>query len=232
MQRKNMELAIFWLPIVGGILLGGVAVGAWYAGNKIFGLWVGFAGLICFLFVAALQVQQAITKHPISNANDAAVKQSRAYVFVDTIRTSNIDDDLLSISPTKIASIMLVIKNTGQTPAFKMSHRASIRFAPFPPPPDLFNIPAIPPRTVDTLPPGGMAQNIVGLGRALNVDEKTILGLGTHAVYLFGEIGYEDTFGFKRCTKYRYRVGGDVGFNGTAMAPMAEGNEADNNCTN
>jgi hypothetical protein len=231
MKIKMMDLAIFWLPIIGGILLGGFAVSAYFGGNKTAALWVGFFGFICFCLVAALQIQQAIWKSSGPVVDDTEIRKSRAYVFIDTIRTSSIDDDLTAIRPDKIASILVVVKNTGQTPAFKFWHHASIRIADFPPPADLFSVPVIQLNSIDNLPPGGFAQITVGLGRPLNDSEKTLLGLGRMAVYLFGEIGYNDVFGIKRCTKYRYRVGGDVGFNGTAMAPMAEGNEVDANCT-
>jgi hypothetical protein len=57
-----MDFAIFWLPIIGGILLGGIAVGAWYGGNRIAGLWLGFGGILCLLLIVVLQIQQAILK--------------------------------------------------------------------------------------------------------------------------------------------------------------------------
>jgi hypothetical protein len=53
---------LFWLPIVGGVLLGGFAGNAWYGGNKSLALWLGFAGLICFLLVGTIQIQEAIWK--------------------------------------------------------------------------------------------------------------------------------------------------------------------------
>ena len=60
MKRRSMDLAIFWLPIIGSILLGGLAGTVWYGGNKTFGLWLAFAGLICLGLVVVLQIQQAI----------------------------------------------------------------------------------------------------------------------------------------------------------------------------
>jgi hypothetical protein len=61
-----MDIAIFWLPVVGGILLGGLAGNAWYGGDKILALWLTFFGLICFGLVAVLQIQQTILQSKAS----------------------------------------------------------------------------------------------------------------------------------------------------------------------
>jgi hypothetical protein len=55
-----MAWAIFWLPLVAGILLGGLAVGSWYGGDKTVAVWVGFVGVICLVLTATLQVQQYV----------------------------------------------------------------------------------------------------------------------------------------------------------------------------
>lgn len=58
MTSKTVELAIFWLPLVAGVLLGGIAGSAWYGGDKIPAIWIGFFGIICFLLTGTLQLQQ------------------------------------------------------------------------------------------------------------------------------------------------------------------------------
>jgi hypothetical protein len=58
MTSKTVELAIFWLPLVAGVLLGGIAGSAWYGGDKIPAIWIAFFGVLCFLLTAALQFQQ------------------------------------------------------------------------------------------------------------------------------------------------------------------------------
>lgn len=58
MTSKTVELAIFWLPLVAGVLLGGIAGSAWYGGDKIPAIWIAFFGLLCFLLTATLQFQQ------------------------------------------------------------------------------------------------------------------------------------------------------------------------------
>jgi hypothetical protein len=234
MKRKRMETAVVWLLVAGPLLIGIGAAIYWGSGSKITGLWSGFVpGAIALVVAAALQIHIIILKadSPETSVNDTEIKKSRAYVFIDTIKTKNIDDNIHVTAADLIAHALVVVKNTGQTPAFKFTHQAAIRLAAWPPPNDLFKVSKLTPNSRDTLPSGGFAQITASLGKHLNVDEKTILGLGMSAVYLFGEISYEDVFGIKRCTRYRYRVGGDVGFNGTAMAPMSEGNEVDQDCS-
>jgi hypothetical protein len=58
MTSKTVELAIFWLPLVAGVLLGGIAGSAWYGGDRIPAIWIAFFGVLCFLLTAALQFQQ------------------------------------------------------------------------------------------------------------------------------------------------------------------------------
>jgi hypothetical protein len=55
-----VEFAIFWLPLFAGLLLGGLAVGAWYGGDRTIAVWVGFVGIICLLLTAALQIQEQV----------------------------------------------------------------------------------------------------------------------------------------------------------------------------
>ena len=59
-----MNLLFFWLPIIGGVLLGGFAGNAWYGGDRILAIWLAFAGVVCFELVAAIQLQQAVAVNP------------------------------------------------------------------------------------------------------------------------------------------------------------------------
>src|ERR1035437_4393596 len=73
-----MDLAIFWLPLIGGILLGGIAGNAWYGGDKILALWLGFAGLVCLLLVGVIQIQQSIMKESEVISDKEAVNQNNS----------------------------------------------------------------------------------------------------------------------------------------------------------
>ncbi|WP_315758913.1 hypothetical protein [Bradyrhizobium sp. SZCCHNRI2007] len=60
MTSKSVELAIFWLPLLAGILLSGLAGSAWYGGDKIPALWIAFVGGVFLLLTATLQFQQFV----------------------------------------------------------------------------------------------------------------------------------------------------------------------------
>jgi hypothetical protein len=103
-----MELAILWLPIIGGLLFGCVAVGAWFAGSKILAVWTGFAGIVCLLLLAALQIQEQIVSAP-ATPDDSRI-QYRAYLRVGDQR------------PTPDRTHFVInVKNTGLTPARNLS---------------------------------------------------------------------------------------------------------------
>jgi hypothetical protein len=223
---------IGWLVALGCLFIG-AAIGVWGLTefNKLVAIWgIALPGAAFLVLAGCFELQTFASDTKIDRPSDTEIKKTRAYVFIDTIKTRNIDDNVFVVAPDLIPSILVVVKNTGQTPAFKFTHRIAARFDTWPPPNDLFKAALVPPAAKDTLPSGVFAESTVTLSRNLSVDEKTKLKQGSHAVYLFGEIGYEDVFGIKRCTRYRYRVGGDVGFSGTGMVPMAEGYEVDQDC--
>jgi hypothetical protein len=225
-----MEFANFWLPIIGGGIFFTIAVGAWFGDHKVFGIWSGFIGCVCLLLLAALQIQDSLRDEP--SQTDIAIKQARANVFVEDVQIINVDDEMLTAGPSKLPSAKVLIRNFGQTTAHKVVHRISARVAAFPPPPGLFDVGPMGPGSVDNLPPGGRSVAMVGAGPALTLDQTTLLGLGRLAAYVFGEIAYNDEFtSTRRCTKYRFMVGGNVGFNGQGMIKMSEGNEVDKDCT-
>jgi hypothetical protein len=65
MERKGMDAAVFWLVIIGPVLIG-LAVGIWYGSSKTLGLWTGFAGAVSLLVAGTLQWQQAIRQSQAS----------------------------------------------------------------------------------------------------------------------------------------------------------------------
>jgi hypothetical protein len=203
-QRKRlMELALFWLPIIGGILLGSIAGNAWYGGNKSLGLWLAFAGLNCFLLLGVIQLQQAISKSQTqenSSTSDVDVKRFRAYV---SPVEADISDATGEIPPT----MTVVIKNIGQTPAYDLTWRGGFLIR------DAHVKGELPldrttPATPVTLPPGGTL-----FYRSTFENWKPEFGnmitKGDARIFAIGEINYKDAFGNVRFTKYRLIGGGN-----------------------
>jgi hypothetical protein len=60
MKRKGMDTTVFWLVIVGPILIS-LAGAAWYGGRQTPALWMGFVGTVSLLLAGALQWQLAVT---------------------------------------------------------------------------------------------------------------------------------------------------------------------------
>jgi hypothetical protein len=58
--EKLINIAIFWLPLFAGIILGGLSPSVWYGGDKIAALWMTFFGLVLLLLTGTFQVQAYI----------------------------------------------------------------------------------------------------------------------------------------------------------------------------
>jgi len=176
--------------------------------------------LVTFAAFLVLCVYASDTHQLVVDGRNTAERQLRAYVFVNTVT--------LSYQPNQAPRAKITIKNSGQTPAYKVTHWSAMNVAEFPlkkPPP-----PPSTKATIDNLPPGGGSDNVIVMMRPINIDDVTAFGLHTAALYVVGHIDYTDAFNIRRCTGYRQYVGGDVGFNGQQMAIAAEGNDADKNC--
>jgi hypothetical protein len=204
MQIKRMaEYALFWLPIFGGILLGGIAINAWYSGSKLVALWTGFFGLICFLLLAAVQAHQAIIK---SQANprlpsEDEIKRQRAYLVLDPEKVL----ELLRVTVGEEPQFMLRIKNVGQSPAYKVGVDRGCGSGPWPPPAD----------TNFTITPTGEGKNVLqpgqvefwgsdvtNKGKTVTQAEFDAFKTGTLRFYVFGRIVYRDIYDIQRHTNF------------------------------
>ena len=57
---KLISVAIFWLPLIAGIILGGLSPSVWYGGDKLPALWMTFFGVVLLLLTATFQIQSYI----------------------------------------------------------------------------------------------------------------------------------------------------------------------------
>jgi hypothetical protein len=192
----------------------------------VLGAWIGLVVLIC---------QTVITRR-------TSQRQLRAYVLTDASTIVNIADPVplyegqaLAQTDARITNhaagpgAFLFIKNTGQTPAFKVTHWGSICFREYP---LAASLPARLPISVSSptsvLGPGQVSSKLFELNPALTPAQINDLRSGTGAVYVYGEITYVDAFGKSHFTHYRtmyHRMGGAIGVS-TTLNFCEEGNDA------
>jgi hypothetical protein len=126
---------------------------------------------------------------------------------------------------TGVLVIRLIVKNTGQTPAYQCRHfMVEGVHNPFPAPPEAFeNAPT--PQGDSPVGPGESVEFFVTATVLQPAMEALILS-SRAAIYLFGEITYRDAFHpERRITKFRLFCAGDLIRTGR-FAPCSEGNEA------
>jgi len=167
-------------------------------------------------------------------------RQLRAYVFLDTIDLGNVFGSPPPpvkgqtatpvgpwiFKPDRGPMTVIMIKNSGQTPAYNVVHTAYIGIYEYPnpvfptPPESSF-------RTVLTIPPDGRTSKVVGMDHPLTPEEIDNLIKGTQAIYIYGTITYK-TFGRWYSTNFRYMQNGFTATIGqtTIMTGCEEGNEA------
>ncbi len=152
------------------------------------------------LFFATLAVWWS-TRNLVIGAEKAAKRQLRAYVFVAQVEIGDVGTDKVKAS--------IVIRNTGQTPAYDVTVSTGA---------NAFNVPGD--VTFTPTPVGPDSSRFVfgpdGLGRR-DIPLHSIIGepnavtaikAGNAALYVWGEIIYQDTFGKTQHTRFRHMIGG------------------------
>ena len=169
-------------------------------------------------------------------------RQLRAYVLGESGTIGNVANPIplyagqvitttgAEITNTACGPVVYIqIKNSGQTPAYKVVHWGSICVREYPLTSNLPPIPLLVLRNASVLGPGIISNKYLFLPNPLTAQEISDLRAGTAAIYVYGEIDYEDAFSKKKVTKYRlmHHVGqGAIGIN-TGLTFADEGNEAD-----
>jgi len=182
-----------------------------------------------------------VAARSLATLKDTAIRQLRAYVFVDTIDVVNIipppPGEVLpagawNYQPAIGPMAYIIIKNSGQTPAYDVLTWADIKFLEFPNTSPLpygdRNAPGLI-KTKLTLPAEGKSSKSIKLQQPLTNDEIEKLRATTHAIYVYGDITYKDAFDNQRTSNFRYFINGFTGFThlSNTMSGCPEGNEAD-----
>jgi hypothetical protein len=152
-------------------------------------------------------------------SRDTARRQLRAYVFVSGAKIIH------GITDNSIIEAHVEIKNSGQTPAYKMMAVIGLTFDTYPPPQSItLTVPDqnyLSLRTRIDLGPGDKTFTDTHAGRLLTPLEKDSLVAGTKAIWVYGEIRYRDAFCRKQWTKYRLIIGGPFGVSGGHMRTIS-----------
>ena len=168
-----------------------------------------FAALIGLLIVLALMPD---------TPNQAQIVGQRAYISV-------IDADLSDLTGDIPPTVAVSVKNTGQTPAYDLSWRATFAAREVP---VTIEIPLDREKKAATLnlPPGGVLSykwTFTDWKKGWN--EK--IAKGTAAIFAVGEISYKDAYSIRRFTKYRLIHGGGATNTPGKFGPDMRGNESD-----
>jgi hypothetical protein len=187
-----------------------------------------FSDQIAFWAVVAALVQAAALILTFRLQRFTIRRQLRAYVFPETF---DLYDGALSKPPNpQVANepaCVLILKNSGQTPAYKVVSFAKIELVEPINEDRLVTTPLLDKFSAN-LGPGTQIRNSPRFGRQLTQNEIADINNGTKGLYLFGRIDYRDIFWRKRFTTFRLRYLGTYPPSEPANLNFCErGNEVD-----
>jgi hypothetical protein len=172
--------------------------------------WIEY-GVFAFVIITAIATATAAwyTRKEWQTSLDNGRRQLRAYVFPEQA-------NLLWQGTTKPTVADIVIKNSGQTPAYRLSAVSVIVVSDYPLRESL-TVPPIPPNHT-VIPPTGRYGLTVAMEKPLTTDQLKAIQKSTQAIYVYGEIAFADAFGECRLTRYQfYYTGPGGGDNGSQI---------------
>jgi hypothetical protein len=184
-------------------------------------------GVFAFVVVTAIATATAAwyTRKESETAAENGRRQLRAYVFPDQA-------NLIWQGSGKPTVAEIGIKNSGQTPAYRLSSSTAVVVGDFPLQGDL-RVPPMPDKHT-VVPPNGSYALSIPMDQPLTGDQLTAIRRGTQAIYAYGDISYVDAFEECRMTRYKFYytgsgadVGGKVGLTyldeGNSEVPCSKG---------
>lgn len=144
-------------------------------------------------------------KRTVDSADKNAIIELRAYVHIHHVRL------MQQLDPKVITNLDVVIRNSGKTPARRVTAWGATHLMEFPPLSDLPGKPTGPrPAQFNIAADAMVGQNNLS-ARAPTLEEINAIRDGTMVLYAYGEIRYYDVFDKERITQYRYACGGSYG---------------------
>jgi hypothetical protein len=176
-------------------------------------------GVFVFVIITAMATATAAwyTRREAMSSVDNGRRQLRAYVFPD-------EANLIWQGSSKPTTAEIDIKNSGQTPAYRVSAVEVIVVADYPLKSEI-PIPAMSGNHT-VLPPTGGYTLSVAMDKPLTGEQLSAIQKGKQAIYVFGNIAYADAFDECRVTQYRFYytgAGSDVGAK-VGLTYLDEGN--------
>jgi hypothetical protein len=126
-----------------------------------------------------------------------------------------------------VPGVVILIKNSGQTPAYRVASRAAIAAILVKDEGDLV-LPPVEDKFMLTLGSGGTFSKALRLDRALTNEEIIEIAKGQRAIYVYGRIVYQDVFKQHRYTDFRmHYVGNYPPTKGAILTFSDTGNDAE-----
>jgi hypothetical protein len=173
--------------------------------------------LIPGIALVAASTAAVIAFQQLNHLRTSTERQQRAYVLVTEGAIVNFE----SGEP----KVVLKARNSGQTPAYKLTVEANASLGKFPLTEDLSTI-ALFKSSSGVVGPGGDYYMTVFM-KQLTSDQRQAIKLGQAAIYLHGTVRYVDAFGISRWSTFRCYFGGNTGTPPNGQFSVAEdGNDA------
>lgn len=185
--------------------------------DQTFSIMLVFLGLSFIAFVILVTANNGKAPPKTHQSTTDGIAQ-RAYV---TVSDADVSDLTVEGAPT----VAVVIKNTGTTPAYDLTWRATFAAREFPNTQEIF-LDRTKEAPMIVLAPGGVLSYKWTFDQWGKEWNKKI-SEGNAAIFAVGEISYKDAFGNGHFTKYRLIHGGDSMVSPSKFGPDKKGNEAD-----
>jgi hypothetical protein len=112
LTEKLINVGIFWLPLIAGIILGGLSPSVWYGGDKLAALWMTFAGLVCLLLTGAFQMQAYIQSTVLQPQLEVSPQQKSVLTWNPPVNNSlNTKGETDQLPPGSWKAPIFTIKN-------------------------------------------------------------------------------------------------------------------------
>lgn len=186
--------------------------------------------LVLFTFLLWLA-----TRNLVKGAEKTSERQLRAYVFPEAYIICAANEAGEIVEPQQVIAVgfrpvsVVRFKNTGQTPAYGVTIFGRMEIVDW----SLVEgaLPEIDFTKSDvsrtSLGPGAATTKFEINERNLTTEDMAVLQSGKKAIFVYGEVRYQDIFKKIRFTKYRMFIGGPVGIRSIALSSHERGNEAD-----